>query len=65
MWMALASMSGYAQRHARDQSQPGRDGFNAGQLPHRLDVDRLQAERDGALELGGRLADAGEHDVGG
>ena len=35
------------------------------QLAGRLDVDGLQAERHGALELRRRLADAGEDDVGG
>ena len=54
-----------AQRHARHQPQPRGDRFDATKLPHRLDVDRLETERHGAFELGGRLADAGEDDVGG
>ena len=54
-----------AQRHARHKSQPRRDRFDACQLPHRFDVDRLETERYGAFELGGRFADAREDDVSG
>ena len=54
-----------AQRHARYESQPRRDRFDAGQFPNRLDVDRLEPDRHGALELGGRFADAGEDNISG
>ena len=63
-WL-FASMSGLTRtRDACSRAEPCRDRFDARELAGRLDVDRLQAERHGALELGGRLADAGEDDVG-
>ncbi len=54
-----------ADRDADRTADPGGDRLDAIQLSGRFDVDRLQPERDGALELRGRLADAGEDDVGG
>src|SRR5437016_5341537 len=54
-----------AHRHARGAAEARRDLFDARELARRFDVDRLDAERDRALELRGRFADAGEHDVGG
>ena len=53
-----------AERDACGRAEPRRDRFDARELADRLDVDRLEAQRHGALELGGRLADAGEDDVG-
>ena len=52
-----------AQRDARPRAL--RDGalIDAIELARRLDVDRQQAQRDGAIDLGGALADAGEHDL--
>ena len=49
-------------RDARRAAGPLGDRLDARQLSSRFDVDRLQPERDAALELGCRLADAGEHD---
>jgi hypothetical protein len=43
---------------------PCGDRLDAIQLSGRFDVDRLQPEWDGAFELGGRLADASEDNVG-
>ena len=52
-----------AKSHPHHASEPYGDRLEPRELARRLDVDRLQAERDGALELLGRLADAGEHDL--
>ena len=41
------------------------DGLHARELARRLDVDGFESERHRALELGGRLPHAGEHDLGG
>ena len=48
---------------ARDASEPRGDRLEPRQLARRLDVDGLQPEGDGAFELLGRLADAGEDDL--
>ena len=52
-----------AQRDARPDAL--RDGalIDAIELARRLDVDRQQAQRDGAIDLGRALPDAGEHDL--
>ncbi len=46
-------------------ADPCGDRLDTIQLSGRFDVDRLQPERNGAFELCGRLADAGEDNVGG
>ena len=57
------SMSGLIRTATRATTPvPLGDRFDARELAGRLDVDGLQAERDGAFELVGRLADAGEDD---
>ncbi len=50
-------------RHTRDATEALRDRFDPRELAGRLDVDRFDAQIDGAFELGGRFADAGEHDL--
>ena len=52
-----------AQRHARPRALRDRALIEAIELAGRFDVDREQAERHGAIELGRALADAGEHDL--
>ena len=62
-WL-LASMSGLTRIATRAGApRRARDRLDARQLAGRFDVDRLQTERHRALELGRRLADAGEDDV--
>ena len=53
----------HAQRHARDHALLAGQLIEAIELAWRLDVDRLEPERDGARQLVGALADAGEHDL--
>ena len=53
-----------AHRHTCRPPEPRCDRLDAGELPRRLDVDRLHAERDRGLEFRHRLADAGKHDIG-
>ena len=52
-----------AQRDARRYILGDRALIDAIELSGRFDVDRQQAQRDGAIDLGGALADAGEHDL--
>ena len=52
-----------ANRHSGVVLHAGRDGFDPRELARRFDVDRLESQRDGAFELGVRLAHAGKHDV--
>ena len=65
MWGWLfASMSGLTRIATRaTTSGLARQRLHALELAGRLDVDRLEAERHRARELGVRLADAGEDDV--
>ena len=62
-WL-FASMSGLTRSATRART-PCAIGalIDAIELAGRFDVDRQQAERDGAIDLGGALADAGEHDL--
>ena len=52
-----------AQRDARAHALRDRALIDAIELARRFDVDREQAQRDGAIDLGRALADAGEHDL--
>ena len=62
-WL-FASMSGLT-RSATRAASALRDGalIDAIELARRLDVDRQQAQRDGAIDLRRALADAREHDL--
>ena len=53
----------HANGDARDAAHSRGNGFDARELARRLDVDRFEIERDGALELRVGLADAVEHDL--
>ena len=52
-----------AQGHARLTAEGAAIAAMRVELAGRLDVDRLDAERDRAIELVARLADAGEDDL--
>ena len=52
-----------ADGHAGPGAPGGRQVSDARQLAGRLDVDRRQAEADRPVELGRRLAHAGEDDL--
>ena len=53
-----------AQRHSRLAPLRRGERRNAIELAGRFGVDRADADGDRALQLGARLADSGEHDVG-
>ena len=52
----------HAHGDARDAAEALGDRLDARELARRFHVDRLDAEADGAFELGRRLPDAGEDD---
>jgi RNA polymerase sigma-70 factor (ECF subfamily) len=54
-----------AKGDASADAGPTGDSFDARQFACRLDVNRLEAERDRSLELSRRLAHSRKHDVGG